>query len=153
MPEEKRILVVDDDQNILKIIEKYLTLKGYSVDTAKTGKEAIEKSKNRFYNLTILDIRLPDMQGTELLTAMRDTEPRTMKIMLTGYPGYENAVKSLNKGADAYLVKPLQLEELLKVVDQKLKEQEQELKMDQDNIIKYLESRSKELDEKHGRTK
>ena len=145
---KKRILVVDDDQAVLKSIGDYLTLKGYTITGAKTGKEAIEKSKKGFFNLAILDIRLPDMDGTELLTKMRDTEPKMIKVMLTGYPNSENAIDSVNKGADAYLVKPVQLERVLKLIEQKLAEQDKESKMDRDKLVKYIESRDKEFNQK-----
>jgi len=143
---KKRILVVDDDEAVLKSIRDYLALKGYRVDTAKTGKEAIEKSKKSFFNLAILDIRLPDMEGTELLTKMHDTEPEMIKVILTGYPSKENAIDSLNKRADAYLVKPVQLEEVVRLIEQKLGEQEKETKMDKDKMVRYIESRDKEFE-------
>jgi DNA-binding NtrC family response regulator len=143
-----RILIVDDDQAILKTLGDYLSMKGYSVETAKTGKEAIEKSKNRFFNLAVLDIKLPDIEGTDLLTRMHETEPRMIKIMFTGFPNMTNAIESLNKQADAYVVKPVEPDELLKLVEQKLGEQERELKMDKDKLIKYIESRDKEFEKK-----
>jgi DNA-binding NtrC family response regulator len=113
-----------------------------------TGKEAIEKSKDRFYNLAVLDIKLPDIEGTELLIKLHETEPRMIKIMLTGYPGMNNAIDSLNMKADAYLIKPLEMQSLLKVIEQKLKEQEKEAEMDKDKMKRYIESRDKEFDEK-----
>jgi DNA-binding NtrC family response regulator len=145
---KRRILIVDDDEAVLESIGDYLALKGYTVDTAKTGAEAIEKSKKGFFNLAILDIRLPDMEGTELLTKMHNTEPKMIKVMLTGYPNSQNAIDSVNRGADAYLVKPVQLEKLFKLVEQKLAEQDKETKMDRDKLVNYIESRDKEFDEK-----
>jgi DNA-binding NtrC family response regulator len=145
---KRRILIVDDDQAILKSLGDYLSLRGYSVETAKTGKEAIEKSKSQFFNLAVLDIKLPGIEGTELLTRMHETEPRMIKIMLTGFPNMTNAVESLNKRADAYVVKPVEPEKLLKLVEKKLGEQERELKMDKDKLIKYIESRDKEFENK-----
>ena len=115
--------MVDDDDKVVSTISSYLVLKGYSVGTASTGQEAITKCREHFFNLAILDIRLPDMEGTQLLTQLRHSEPRMMNIMLTGYPGFENSVESLNKGADAYIVKPVELEVLLKVIADKLGEQ------------------------------
>jgi len=142
--EEKSILIVDDDEVVLRTIADYLCLKGYNVQTAKTGKEAIEKSNKHFFNLAILDIRLPDMDGTELLTKMRETEPEMKKVMLTGYGNFENAVDSVNKKADAYLVKPVETKKLLKVIEENLREQKEELKMDQKKLVKYIETRDKE---------
>ena len=145
---KRRILIVDDDQAILKSLRDYLSMKGYSVETAKTGKEAIEKSKSQFFNLAILDIKLPDIEGTDLLNKMHETEPRMIRIMLTGFPNMRNAVESLNKRADAYVVKPVEPKKLLKLVEQKLGEQDRELKMDKDKLIKYIESRDKEFENK-----
>jgi DNA-binding NtrC family response regulator len=141
---KKTILVVDDDETVLKSISKYLASKGYGVETATTGREAVEKSKKCFINLAILDIRLPDMDGTELLTRMTETEPKMKKIMLTGYPSLENAAESVNKQADAYILKPVDLKKLSRVIEQKLVEQEQELKMDRKQLVTYIKSRDKE---------
>ncbi len=147
MKESKsRVLIVDDDQAILKSLGDYLSLKGYAVDTAKTGREAIEKSKNQFFNLAVLDIKLPDMDGIDLLTKMHKTDPRMIRIMLTGFPSMTTAVNSLNKQADAYLLKPVEPERLLKVVEEKLGKQSRELKMDKDRLIKYIETRDKEFE-------
>ena len=145
MTQTKRtILVVDDDERVLNVISRYLTSKGYVVETAKTGREAIQKSRSRFFNLAILDIRLPDMEGTELLTKMDENEPKMKKIMLTGYPNLENAMESVNKRADAYVVKPAEPKKLLTLVEEKLAEQEQELKLDCKKLVTYIQTRDKE---------
>lgn len=73
---DKSILVVDDDRALLKSLKNTLKSKGYSVDTAETGREAIEKSEAKFFHLALLDIVLPDMEGTKLLTQMHKTTPR-----------------------------------------------------------------------------
>jgi DNA-binding NtrC family response regulator len=93
-----------------------LESEGYLVDYAVTGKEAIKKTEETAYNLALLDIRLPDMEGVELLKLIKDIVPRTRKIMVTGYSTMQNAISALNKNADAYLVKPMDIEKLLKVV-------------------------------------
>ena len=124
MMTKKSILIVDDDPNICKVLATNLKAKGYTVKSAGTGKKAIKMSKEEQFNLALIDIRLPDMQGTELLTQLRGTVPKMMKIIITGYPSIENAVEALNKGADAYVIKPLDMEKVLKVVDEKLKMQE-----------------------------
>ena len=122
----RRILVVDDDPTILQTLKAILQSEGYSVDTAETGEEAIEKSRAYQYNLALLDIRLPDMEGTRLLTKMCFRSPRMRTIMITGYPSLESAIESLNSGADGYMVKPLDPENLLKIIEDKLNEQEVE---------------------------
>jgi len=144
--EKSSILVVDDDKAILQGFRKILEPKGYRVDTSETGKEAIEKSNAQFYNLALLDIKLPDMEGTKLLTKMHRTTPKMMKIMVTGFPDLENAVESLNLGADAYVMKPVEPDKLIKVVEEKLKEQEDAEKMTQDKVTKWIETRVRKLE-------
>jgi DNA-binding NtrC family response regulator len=142
---KKSILVVDDDKAILKYAKGILQLEGYDVDVAETGFDAMEKSDNRFYNLVLLDIMLPDIQGTELLTKMHRTTPKTMKIMITGFPSFDNAVEALNMGADAYLLKPVELEELLSVVKEKLYEQEEAEKMSEEQVADWINFRIQKL--------
>jgi len=114
--DKKRILVIDDDMTVQTTIAMILRLKGYLVDTAGTGKEAIEKSNLNSYNLALIDFRLPDTEGTKLLTALRDTTPRMVKIMLTGYPSDENRAEAREKHADGYIVKPVKISDLLNTV-------------------------------------
>ena len=146
--EQKRILVVDDDLNVLKSLRVVLQLEGYHVDSAETAAEALEKYETNFYNLALLDIRLPDMEGTELLTRMHRDKPQMMKIMITGYPSQENAVKALNRGADAYILKPVEAEDLAKVAKEKLREQEEAEKMSQEKVTEWIKTRIKKLEKK-----
>ena len=146
MDEPARILVIDDEESIRKTISMTLQHAGYVVDTAESGKEAVEKSEVNFYNLALIDIRLPDMEGTELLTALRDTTPGMVKIILTGFPGLQNAVTAINKGVDAYLIKPVNPSELLQVVKQHLEKQKQERAYSQDRVAEFVETRFKELE-------
>ena len=143
-----RLLIVDDDEAILRNLEKILRLEGYETDIARTGFEAIEKTKTNFYNLALLDIKLPDMEGTELLKRMHETFPKMVKIMVTGYPDLENAIASLNSGADAYLIKPVSVQRLLDVVKQKLAEQKSLEEMTEEKVKEWIETRVRKL--KHG---
>lgn len=86
---------------------------GYIVDSSKNGKEAVKKSNAKFYNLVLIDIRLPDMEGTKLLIAMKETTPKMVKIMITGYPSLRNTIEAVNKGADAYILKPFDMDNVL----------------------------------------
>ncbi len=142
--EKKRILVVDDDETVLKPLAEILRLEGYSVDTAETGKEAIEKSNNRFYNLALIDIRLPDMEGTRLLSAMRDTTPKMVKIIITGYPSLDNAMEAVNKGADGYVIKPVKIDSLLSSVKEHLKRQQEATRYSEEKVKDFIETRAKE---------
>ena|SRR3990172_5947142 len=115
-----RILIVDDDRIILSILTKFLQKAGYQTDVAETSREALEKVKNQYYDVAIMDIKLPDMEGTDLLLIMNRTSPRTTKIMMTGFASKENRDRSLNRGADAYLVKPIAPQQLLSTIKEKL---------------------------------
>jgi len=96
----------------------------------------------------LLDIKLPDMEGTKLLIKLHRDTPQTIKIMITGYPSLENAVEALNLGADAYIMKPVNPERLLKVVDEKLKEQEEAEKMSEKKVAEWVETRVRKLERK-----
>ncbi len=147
MGEHARILVVDDDESIRTVLTTVLEESGYTVDTAESGKEAIDKTKRNFYNLTLFDIRLPDIEGTKLIAKVKETTPRMRKIIVTGYPSLQNAVEALNKGADAYIMKPFDMEKVLKTIDEQLRNQEEERKYSQEKVTEFIETRVKELEE------
>jgi DNA-binding NtrC family response regulator len=144
-----RILVIDDDEGIRKVLSSALEDAGYAVDIAESGKEAIEKTKANFYNLALIDIRLGDMQGTKLLTDIKETTPKMVKIMLTGYPALQNAVDAVNKGADGYLVKPVDIDELLQMIKEHLKRQEETVQFSQEKIKDFIETRFREQEEQN----
>jgi DNA-binding NtrC family response regulator len=139
------ILIIDDDENIRKVLLAILEDKGYTVESVGTAKEAVEKSKRKFFNLALIDIRLPDMEGIELLSKMKDTTPRMRKVIITGYPTLQNAVDAVNKGADAYIVKPFDVEKVLSTIDQQLRKQQEEKKYSQDKVAEFIEARVKEM--------
>jgi two-component system response regulator HydG len=145
MEKKARILVIDDEQNVRKTMSMTLVHAGYIVDTAENGKQAIEQSETNLYNLALIDIRLLDMEGTELLTALKDTTPRMVKIILTGFPSLQSAVTAINKGVDAYLIKPVNPSELLRVVKEHLEKQRQESVYSQEKVAEFVETRFKEL--------
>ena len=150
MNKPARILVVDDEENIRKTISMTLQHAGYIVDTAENGKKAIEKAAENFYNLALIDIRLPDMEGTELLGSIKETTPKMVKIIQTGYPGLQNAVTAINKGVDAYLVKPVKPDELLQVIQKHLEKQAREKEYGQEKVGEFVESRLRELETEEG---
>jgi len=147
MGEKPRILIVDDDESIRKVLKTILEENGYTVDTAENGKTAIWKTNTKFYNLALIDIRLPDTEGTKLLARIKDTMPKMRKIIITGYPSVQNAVEALNKGADAYIMKPFDMEKILKTIGEQLKKQEMEKKYSQEKVTEFIETRVKELEE------
>lgn len=141
-----RILIIDDEEIIRKSLAAILEEQGYLVDTAENGQAAIEKSKTNPYNLALIDIRLPDMDGTELLTALKETTPKMAKIILTGYPSLENAIEAVNKGADGYIVKPFAMPKLLEMVKEHLKKQQEARKYTEQKVAEFIETRAKELE-------
>ena len=148
MGEPARILIVDDDESIREVLTSILTDEGYVVEAVDTGEKAIKATHEKFYNLALIDIRLPDMEGTKLLTRLKDTVPRMRKIIITGYPTLQNAIEAVNKGADAYIIKPIDMEETLKVIREQLQKQAEEKKYSEQKIVEFIETRVKELEAK-----
>jgi DNA-binding NtrC family response regulator len=140
-----RILVVDDDTGICSTLSLFLGLNNYDVDVANTGKEAIEKSKTEVYDVALLDIRLPDIEGTKLLTALRETTPKMIKIMVTGFPALENAIQALKLDADDYVMKPVDPQELVQLIEKKLEERKKAETMTEDRIRGFIETRTAKL--------
>jgi two-component system NtrC family response regulator len=153
MVKTARILVVDDDENIRKVLTTILEEEGYSVDSAETAKEAVEKTKKTFYNIALIDIRLPDMEGIELLTKIRDTVPKMRKIIITGYPTIQNAIAAVNRGANAYILKPFDMEKVLATIKEELKKQEEEKKYSQEKVAEFIETRVRELEKEKEATR
>src|SRR3989337_1319892 len=122
MPKKARILVIDDDDSIRASVAMCLEQEGYCVDKAENGKVAIEKSYANFYNLAIVDWRLPDIEGTKLLGKLKATTPKMAKIRLTGYPSMNNAIAAVNEHADAFILKPVDFEALLANISELLKQ-------------------------------
>ncbi len=122
--ESKNILVIDDDKSILNIFTRILQKQGYNVDTAQTGQETMEKLQIRKYDLALIDIKLPDTNGVDLLAKIHAINSSMIKIAITGFPSLEDATKVIDQGAAAYLVKPVKPEELIGIITEKLKSQE-----------------------------
>jgi DNA-binding NtrC family response regulator len=146
MDSRARILVVDDDESIRKVLATILEEEGYTVETAESGKEAIRKSNEKFYNLALIDIRLPDMMGTHLLAAIKETTPRMVKIIITGYPSLQNAIEAVNSGADAYILKPFNVDKTLGVIKENLTKQQEAKKYSQEKVAEFIESRAREIE-------
>lgn len=107
-----RILVVEDEPRLLRNLAKALREEGYAVDTAETGDDGLYKAQNFEYDTILLDIMLPGVTGWEILTRLRESK-RTPVLMLTARDATQDRVKGLDTGADDYLVKPFDLDELL----------------------------------------
>ncbi len=141
-----RILIIDDDENIRKVLQTILADEGYFTEAVETAKKGIERSETDFFNLALIDVRLPDMEGIELLSKLRETKPKMRKIIVTGYPTLQNAVAAVNKGADAYVMKPFDVEKILVTIKDQLKVQANEKIFSEEKIAEFIETRVKELD-------
>ena len=140
MKVKESILVVDDDLDFLGVIKRILETRGFEVETAPSAGKAISRMKARFFNAAILDISLPDADGTELLSRLLDINDDIIAIMLTGHSSVRNAMQSLNRGAFAYLEKPLDPDNLLSVIKRGL--EKQHLVMENSRLMEELEQRN-----------
>lgn len=111
-----RILAIDDEQNIRHLIESEFTLEGYEVKTARDGQEALKLLDSHAFDVVLLDIRLPRMNGIEVLRRLKKKSPSTEVLMITGYGDVKTAVESLKLGAREYITKPFKLDQLLGLV-------------------------------------
>jgi DNA-binding NtrC family response regulator len=116
----ENILVVDDDTGVRKTLSSILSEEGYSVETVENGKQAIRASDKSHFDVALIDTRLPDMDGTELLHRLLKKQPHMVKIIITGFPTLENAMKAVNEGADGYILKPFDVQKLLEMVKKHL---------------------------------
>jgi signal transduction histidine kinase/ActR/RegA family two-component response regulator len=123
MNNQERILIVDDDEGICRSLRLIFEKKGYGTEIAGTGREAVEKARKGFFNVGLLDIRLPDTAGIELLAPLKELHPEMSLILVTGYASLETAVQALNRGASAYITKPLNMDEVLANVREALEKQ------------------------------
>ncbi len=109
---EATILIVDDEQHMRWIIEKTLAKEGYKTDSAATGAEGLAKLQSTGPDLVLLDLKLPDMNGIEVLRSMKQEQPRVPVIMITAHGTVESAIEAMKIGASDYISKPFDIEEL-----------------------------------------
>lgn len=110
---ETRLLVVEDEEHLATGLKLNFELEGYQVDVARTGREAGNLLLNGEYDLILLDVMLPDVDGFTLCSKLRDAGNLTPVVMLTARSSIDDRIEGLNVGADDYVTKPFQLEELL----------------------------------------
>ncbi|MFH1034419.1 MAG: sigma-54 dependent transcriptional regulator [Pseudomonadota bacterium] len=115
-----RILVVDDEEHIRRVLALMLGHQGYAVTTAGNGAEALEKFAAEVFDLVILDLRMPDLDGITVLGRLRQAEPDQAVVMITAYASVETALSAMKQGAIDYIGKPFKEEEILIVVDKAL---------------------------------
>jgi len=125
------ILFVDDDRAILEIVREYLAEIGYHVDVVDNGLVALERIKEKPYHIVFTDIKMPDIDGLELLSAIKEYRPETEVIIVTGHGSMESAIQAMKYGSYDYLQKPFKLNVLKIIIDRILDEK----KLRQEKIV------------------
>jgi ActR/RegA family two-component response regulator len=111
---ETRILVVDDDEQVRSYLSRALDERGgFSVEVAATAEEALRKIENAVFDLVLVDLKLPDMDGLQLITEILKSNPKILTVLLTGYASIDSAVEAMRRGASDYLTKPIDLDKML----------------------------------------
>ncbi|MBT9536759.1 MAG: response regulator [Nitrospirae bacterium] len=118
----KKVLIVDDDAELRSTLSEILKGAGYHIDEASSGKEAIEKMASKDFDIALLDLMMPKMNGIETLTELKKITPKTKVIMITAFATVENAVDAIKKGASDYISKPFRIEELLTTIRRVIEE-------------------------------
>lgn len=159
MSEEIDFLIVDEDEGICDTLADIFQEKGCQAETAGTGQEAVEKARRDPFQVTLLDIRLPDISGIEVLKGLKAMDPETAVIMITGWASLENSIEALNEGAYAYVVKPFNMDEVIATVDRALERQRlipennRVLKELRDSFLGIITSLTAAIDAKDSRTR
>ena len=115
-------LIIDDDSEVRNTLSAILESEGYIVETAENGKKAIKMCEKTPFDVALIDVELPDIKGTELLHFLKKNQPKMVRIIITGHPSIENAAKSVNEKADAYIMKPFDVPELLGMIKRLVEE-------------------------------
>ncbi len=117
---KERILVVDDEERVCQTLEEFLTLRGYLVDMASSGPEALKMLEENVYALLLTDLMMPRMNGIELMEQAKELDSDLMVVIITGFGTIETAVQALKQGAYDYVLKPFSLMEIERSVERAL---------------------------------
>ena len=141
---EDRILIVDDEELICRLLAQRLTSEGYACVTANNGREALSHFYKDTFSLIISDIRMPEMDGIELLKRVKDLNPNMMVIMVTAYPELDMAVEAMRLGAYDFIIKPADLDLILLSVRKALEKRrlEEELEAYHKHLERLVEERT-----------
>ncbi|MCG6911369.1 MAG: response regulator [Deltaproteobacteria bacterium] len=116
--EDLKIMLVDDEERFLETTKKILTKRGYHVETASSGVEALEKLRTTPAQVVILDVKMPGMDGNQTLVEIKKLFPMVEVIMLTGHATVESAIAGLKSGASDYLMKPADIGEVIQKAEE-----------------------------------
>lgn len=117
MSRRKKILVVDDDVDITRVVTKMLSHEDHEVETASSGEEALEKITFRKPDIILLDIMMPRMNGLEVLRKVKEIDPSIYIIMITAFGDIDSYLDAMEWGAFEYMNKPFETEELLRMIN------------------------------------
>lgn len=120
--ENINILIVDDDKEIIDLVNDYLSQKGFKVSTAMDGEIALELFKENIYHIAIIDLYIPEINGTDLLKEIKRIRPETGIIMITGFGTIKDAVECMKLGAADFITKPIMLDHLYMTINRILEE-------------------------------
>lgn len=151
MKKSVSILVVDDDSGMLKTLHYILADKGYEVVTLSSGAEAVELIKKKFFDIVLTDIRMPGMNGVEVLKEIKRLSPGTSVMMITAYTMHELVQEAKNGGAKAVFPKPLDWEKIIPKIEEfsnKRPIQGQDIDLEHSELLRILENREREIKEK-----
>lgn len=115
-----KILVIDDNIDICQLLDRFLTKKGYDVQTTISGKNGLDMVKNSHYDLIFCDFKLRDMDGRDVLEKVKQISPGTQVAIITGYADVKIAVEVIQKGAFDYVTKPLIPDEIISLIERAL---------------------------------
>jgi CheY-like chemotaxis protein len=151
------ILVMEDEVNVAKGLEMVLTEEGYLVDVAMTGKAAIDMCDESRFDVLVADLRLPDIDGMEVVRRAKERQPHSQTIVITGYPSVSSAAEAVKIGVHDYLRKPFTDDEIKQAVESALKKEagasieeaivttEKENLIQKEEVIRVLDRTSKDL--------
>ena len=144
---EERILVVDDEEMICHIMSRRLTREGYLCVTARNGKEALNYFYKNGFSLIISDIRMPELDGIELLKKVKAVDPNMLMIMITAYPEIDLALEAMRLGAYDFIIKPADLELVVLSVKRAFEKKrlEEEVEVYHKNLERLVEERTVKL--------
>jgi PAS domain S-box-containing protein len=131
-----KLIVIDDEKGVQDILVDVLSSKGYCVEVASSGEEGLRKLSDDFYNVAILDVRLQDMTGIEVMEEMEELSPDTEVILMTAYASVDTAIKAVKGNAFDYIAKPFKVEKLLDALEGAMRYQD--LKMQNKRMFRQM---------------
>jgi len=149
MPKTNIVLIVDDDAAILKLLETKLSREGYTCVTANESEKALGLARDNSVDVALIDVKMPGMDGIELTKSIKQVDPDLCVVMMTGYPDVDYAVDAMRSGAEDYIFKPFNLDEVSMSIQRSI--QKRELIIQNREYQRDLERKVKDKTEEIGR--